>query len=233
MEDGRAVGVVAGGEELRSDLVVSNAGIKETVRDLVGEGAFDAEYVRYVDGLEISFVSIIARFALDTVISPEIKMLSGFSSEPVREYNDKLMRGEIPEELNSFIVVPSSFDPSVAPAGKQLVMMTTAVPAGIKDEYCPAILDALIKVAESHFPGLQEHALFVERVYPSDVARIMGEEGAGIGIAQQAGQAGVDRPPIKTPLEGLYIVGAEAGGSGVGTELAVNSAIEFFDTYVA
>ena len=44
---------------------------------------------------------------------------------------------------------------------------------------------------------------------------------------------GVDRPPIKTPLEGLYIVGAEAGGSGVGTELAVNSAIEFFDTYVA
>ena len=112
-------------------------------------------------------------------------------------------------------------------------MMTTAVPAGIKDEYCPAILDALIKVAESHFPGLQEHALFVERVYPSDVARIMGEEGAGIGIAQQAGQAGVDRPPIKTPLEGLYIVGSEAGGSGVGTELAVNSAIEFFDTYVA
>ena len=233
VEDGRAVGVVAGGEELRSDLVVSNAGIKETVRDLVGEGAFDAEYVRYVDGLEISFVSIIARFALDTVISPEIKMLSGFSSVPVREYNDKLMRGEIPEELNSCIVVPSSFDPSVAPAGKQLVMMTTAVPAGIKDEYCPAILDALIKVAESHFPGLQEHALFVERVYPSDAARIMGEEGAGIGIAQQAGQAGVDRPPIKTPLEGLYIVGAEAGGSGVGTELAVNSAIEFFDTYVA
>ena len=199
----------------------------------MGEGAFDAEYVRYVDGLEISFVSIIARFALDTVISPEIKMLSGFSSVPVREYNDKLMRGEIPEELNSFIVVPSSFDPSVAPAGKQLVMMTTAVPAGIKDEYCPAILDALIKVAESHFPGLQEHALFVERVYPSDAARIMGEDGAGIGIAQQAGQAGVDRPPIKTPLEGLYIVGAEAGGSGVGTELAVNSAIEFFDTYVA
>ena len=83
VEDGRAVGVVAGGEELRSDLVVSNAGIKETVRDLVGEGAFDAEYVRYVDGLEISFVSIIARFALDTVISPEIKMLSGFSSVPV------------------------------------------------------------------------------------------------------------------------------------------------------
>ena len=61
----------------------------------------------------------------------------------------------------------------------------------------------------------------------------MGEDGAGIGIGQDAGQAGIDRPSIKTPIEGLYIVGAEAGGEGVGTELAANSAIEFFDTYVA
>ena len=233
VEGGKAVGVIVDGEEVRADMIVSNAGIQETVTDLVGAECFDPAYVEYVKGLEISFVSIIARFALDTVISPEIKMLSGFSSVPVKEYNDKLMAGQVPEELNSFIVVPSSFDPSVAPEGKQLVMMTTAVPAGIKDEYCPAILEALIDVAESHFPGLREHALFVEKVYPADAARIMGEDGAGIGIAQQAGQAGVDRPAIKTPLEGLYIVGAEAGGSGVGTELAANSAIEFFDNYVA
>ena len=225
--------MIVGGEEFRADMIVSNAGIQETVRDLVGAEHFDAEYVEYVKNLEISFVSIIARFALDTVISPEIKMLSGFSSVPVKEYNDKLMAGEVPEELNSFIVVPSSFDPSVAPEGKQLVMMTTAVPAGIPDEYCPAILEALIDIAEESFPGLRDHAVFVEKVFPSDAARIMGEDGAGIGIAQQAGQAGKDRPAIKTPIEGLYIVGAEAGGAGVGTELAANSAIEFFDTYVA
>ncbi|MEG0323731.1 MAG: hypothetical protein RR619_07020, partial [Raoultibacter sp.] len=81
--------------------------------------------------------------------------------------------------------------------------------------------------------GLREHAIFVEKVLPADAARIMGEDGAGIGIAQQAGQAGVDRPKIKSPIENLYVVGAEAGGSGVGIELAVNSAIEFFDTYGA
>ena len=73
----------------------------------------------------------------------------------------------------------------------------------------------------------------MEKVLPADAARTMGEDGAGIGIAQQAGQAGTSRPSVKTPLPGLYIVGAEAGGAGVGTELAVNSAIEFFDTYVA
>ena len=233
VEDGRAVGVMVDGEEVRADMIVSNAGIKETVHDLVGADKFDADYVKYVDDLKISFVSIIARFGLDTVISPDIKMLSGFSPVPVKEYNERLLAGEVPEELNLFIVVPSSFDPSVAPEGKQLVVMTTAVPAGIKDEYCPAILDSLIAAAEKHFPGLQEHALFVDRVYPADAARLMGEDGAGIGIGQDAGQAGIDRPSIKTPIEGLYIVGAEAGGEGVGTELAANSAIEFFDTYVA
>ncbi len=233
VEDGKAVGIKAGGQEYRAPMIVSNAGIKETVRDLVGPQHFSQDYVDYVDGLEISFVSLIARFALDTVISPDIKMLSNFPSMDPRAYNDMLCRGELPDDISSFIVVPSSFDPSVAPEGSQLVMMTTAVPADIPPEHCPAILDALIDVAESHFPGLREHAVFVEKVLPADAARVMGEDGAGIGIAQQAGQAGKDRPSIKSPLEGLYIVGAEAGGSGVGTELCVNSAIEFFDSYAA
>lgn len=233
IEGGKAVGIVSKGEEFRADYIVSNAGIKETVLDLVGPECFDADYVAYIEGLEISFVSIIARFALDTIINPEIKMLSNFSSLPAKEYNDTLARGEMPDEINAFIVVPSSFDPSVAPEGKQLIMMTTAVSADLDLKYAPAILEALIDVVEEYFPGMREQALFVEKVLPEDAARIMGEGGAGIGIAQQVGQAGKDRPAIKTPIEGLYIVGAEAGGSGVGIELAVNSAIEFFDTYVA
>lgn len=231
VEDGRAVGVVANGEEYRADIIASNAGLKETIRDLVGVEHFTKEYAEYVEGLSIGFTSVVARYALDTVISPEIKMLSNFSSMPVQEYIDTIMRGEIPSEINSFIVVPSTFDPSVAPEGKQIVMMSTAVPAGIKEEYCKPILDALVDVAEHHFPGLREHAIFVEEMLPADAARIMGENAAGIGIAQEVGQAGIHRPEIKTPLPGLYIVGAEAGGAGVGTELAANSAIEFFEAY--
>lgn len=233
VEAGKAVGVESAGEEYRAPCIVSNAGIQETVRDLVGAEYFDSAYVDYVSALEISFVSIIARFALDTIINPEIKMLSNFSSMPPREYNEMLARGEVPREINSFIVVPSSFDPTVAPVGKQLIMMTTAVPADLDHRYAPAILEALIDVTEQHFPGLREHVLFVEKVLPGDAARIMGEGGAGIGIAQQAGQAGCDRPSIKSPIDGLYIVGAEAGGTGVGAELAANSALEFFNNYGA
>ena len=80
---------------------------------------------------------------------------------------------------------------------------------------------------------MREHAAFVETVMPADGARVMGERGTGIGIAQEAGQVGKKRPAIKTPLENLYVVGGDAGGSGVGLELCVNSAIDFFDVYVA
>ena len=88
-----------------------------------------------------------------------------------------------------------------------------------------------MEIKQAYFPGLREHAIFVDKVLPVDANALFGEDGAGIGIAQQVGQAGKSRPEIKTPLEGLYIVGGEAGGMGVGMELCVNSAIEFFEKY--
>lgn len=70
-----------------------------------------------------------------------------------------------------------------------------------------------------------------EVLFNSDIMTASGKGGAGIGIGQVAGQTGAYRPKIKLPVEGAYVVGAAAGGAGVGTELAVNSAIEFFDNY--
>jgi prolycopene isomerase len=158
-------------------------------------------------------------------------MLSNFSSMNPREYFETLARGELPTEINTFVVVPSNFDPSIAPEGKQLVVMTTAVAADLNPAYAPAILEAMIDSAEPYFPGLREHAIFTDTVLPADADELFGEDGAGIGIAQQVGQAGTRRPEIKTPLEGLYIVGGEAGGAGVGMELCANSAIELYEKY--
>ena len=35
-----------------------------------------------------------------------------------------------------------------------------------------------------------------------------------------------NRPRVTLPIEGLYIVGGDAGGWGIGTEMAANSAID-------
>jgi phytoene dehydrogenase-like protein len=232
VEDGRAVGVVAGGEEYRAELVVSNADIKHTVLDLAGSEHFPAEYIEYVKNLKYSFCSPIVRVALDKVLNTEIKMLGQFYAPSQHEYYDILNRGEMPDEMNLFLVIPSNFDPSTAPEGKQLVMIASPVPFGINAEYVEPIMEAMIDTAEKYIPGLREHAIFIDKTTVDGLGELSGEHGAVIGTAQTPGQAGKQRPSVKTPLEGLYIVGGEAGGAGVGTELCTLSAIEFFDTYV-
>ena len=231
VEDGKACGVIANAKQYCADTIISNADSKATVGKLVASGTFTDKYVKQVEDLEYSYASIIARFGLDSVISPDIKMLSIFSPMNPRAYDQMILKGEIPEEINTFVVVPSAFDPTIAPEGKQLIVMATAVPVALDPAYAPGVLEAMITSVESYFPHMKDQVIFADTLLPDDAELLFGESGAGIGIALQVGQVGDCRPCIKTPLEGLYMVGGEAGGSGVGIELCVNSAIEFYEKY--
>lgn len=101
----------------------------------------------------------------------------------------------------------------------------------LPEEIEARLVDKMMVTAEKYIPGLSEHIIIKEVLFNSDIMTASGKGGAGIGIGQVAGQTGAYRPKIKLPVEGAYVVGAAAGGAGVGTELAVNSAIEFFDNY--
>ena len=233
VEDGKAVGIVANGEEYRAEIIASNLGYAETIRDYVGAEYFDKPFLSYVDGLKRNYASIIARFGVDTVINPDIKMLSQFCPIDPYEYEQRLVQGNPPDEVSGFVVVPSAFDPSVAPEGTQLIVMAGVIPIDASPEAADAAYEKMVRGYEKYFPGLSDHIIFQDKVLPADSAAVLGEMGSGIGIAQNVGQTGAKRPPIKTPMPGLYIVGAEAGGAGVGTEMAARSAIEFFENYVA
>jgi prolycopene isomerase len=56
-----------------------------------------------------------------------------------------------------------------------------------------------------------------------------GQGGESYGIANTVGQAGPDRPRGDTPVKGLYVVGNDAGGFGLGTHQAVDSGFNIFD----
>jgi prolycopene isomerase len=60
-----------------------------------------------------------------------------------------------------------------------------------------------------------------------------GQGGESYGIANSVGQAGPDRPRGDTPIEGLYLVGNDAGGFGLGTHQAVDSGFNIFDMVMA
>jgi prolycopene isomerase len=229
-EKNRAVGVTAGGEEYRAGMIVSNGDIKHTILQLVGKEHFTEEYVRYVEGLTYSFAGPVWRIALDKKLT-DIKMLSQFGEIGQEQYYEKLRKGILPKQLNIFLVVPSNFSPSVAPEGKQLVTVATPVPTDLDTAVMAQLEDALLDTVEGLIPDLRKHILWIDSMNIKALKGLAGEDGGVIGIGQVVGQVGADRPKIKTPLEGLYIVGGEAGGAGIGIELATNSAMEFFDQY--
>ena len=60
-------------------------------------------------------------------------------------------------------------------------------------------------------------------------AILPGQGGESYGIANTIGQAGTDRPKGDTPIKGLYIVGNDAAGFGLGTHQALDSGFKVFE----
>jgi len=106
---------------------------------------------------------------------------------------------------NRWIVSISSFDPSSAPEGKELVAIAMMVEPGKSVEENIAIMKG--NGLEKYHPGLLEH-IEMEHVRAKLIP----------------GQTDLDRPGPRTPISGLYIVGTDTAGSGVGLQQAAQSA---------
>ena len=71
----------------------------------------------------------------------------------------------------------------------------------------------------------------VEKVWvdsPKLISEFAGESGNIIGVAQTIDPVHQRRPSMVSPLKGLCFSSTEAGGHGIGTELAAESAKELF-----
>jgi prolycopene isomerase len=94
--------------------------------------------------------------------------------------------------------------------------------------------DATLNTMRKIIPGLDEQVLFIDRTTTNWMAHWIGKEyGPAISTAQSPDQVGDRRPKVTTPIAGLYQAGDGAGGRGVGTELAADSAMECAERVVA
>ncbi|MBN2167600.1 MAG: NAD(P)/FAD-dependent oxidoreductase [Actinobacteria bacterium] len=232
VEGGHVKGVELGsGEFIESDLVLSNGGIKETVKNLVGEEHFEKDYAEYIRSLVPGTAGVCLRLALDEpVVDWELCM--SLPPDDVQDYYDHMWnRHEVPEGLPPIMASsPSNMDPSLAPEGKQSVIAIAPVQFGPRENWVKweaKMLDAI----EYTEPGIMEHIMWHDFLNPG-FYEIYGEEGSpAIGLAQIVGQAGKSRPSSESPIRGLYYVGAEAGKnvSGIATEMATESGLRCAD----
>jgi len=237
VEDGRAVGIrTTDGDVYRARCVVSNAGIQPTVLKLTDSAAFPQDYVESVRGLEPSLSFVGYRYWLDEPVFTQ-PMVMQFSDDSWWD-EDRYRRaeaGEWPEHPLLFFSVPSLYDPDLAPEDGQMLMAGTLCSPDPKSPMNQAAVELVDREMHTTFPEIDGHIVRKQAftaLHAANASRdsvVPGAGGEAIGIAQIIGQCGSTKPNVRTPLDGLYIVGCDAGGIGCGTHQAVDSGFKVAD----
>lgn len=228
VEGGKVQAVETDVGEYPADLVISNVGQRTTLI-LAGQEHFAGDYVRAAEEARDSNAYITIKYALERPVikDPVVFCMPEMPAESIFDYIDER---RAPDDPYIFMPVPSNWDPALAPEGKQLVIAGTAAPSNASDALCNDILDRVHSKVCALFPEVEKATLWQIRS-TSDDARELTSHRAGecIGLAQVPGQVGRDRLGHRTQVEGLYLVGADAGSRGIGTELAAGSALNLVD----
>ncbi len=239
VDNGRVTGVSTDKETFRAPIVISNAGIQPTVLKLVGEKHFDKSYINYVKELVPSLSFIGARYFLSKPIIPDVPFGAIISTETSWNMGKwtKAKAGQLPAEMPVWFEVPSNYDPNAAPKGKQIVLTGFLGPTDPKltDKDIKSWLDKGDEMMFKVFPDLEAAIEAREYYSPHDVCNLTrdsvlpGIGGECIGLGQVVGQGGAHKPSVRAPIQGLFYVGCDAGGIGVGTQQATDSGMKVAD----
>jgi phytoene dehydrogenase-like protein len=224
VENGRAVGVRTENAEYRAPIVVSNADGRRTLIDLLPQGILPDKERSRVRDMTYSYSMLIVRMALKHSVT-DLKLITHIVAglDPER-YEEDLLAGRFPDEMPLFMPVPSNFSPECAPEGGQLITAGSIIPYETPD--VDRLEKIVVKTAEKILPGLKDALLWRHVTTPEDLHVAVRENGAIIGLGQTVDQVGKRRLDVETLVPGLFLCGAEAGGTGVGIELAINSSFE-------
>src|SRR5262245_37412161 len=183
VEGGRVCGVVLEhGQRIDAPLVLSNADAKQTVEELVGPEAFPARYLTGLRRMKPSLSSFVVHAAASLPLSAretchETFLYSSFDHD--QAYRSSLA-GD-PSWLS--VTVPTLADPSLAPAGEHLLVLTTLIPYGAQASWRKgkdALTARLLELAERHFPGLRGRLEFVESGTPRTLERYTRNTGGAL-----------------------------------------------------
>jgi prolycopene isomerase len=237
--DGRAHGVeLADGTPLDADLVISTSSVRTTALHLCDPADLPPSYVDAAKAVRGSLSGVLVKIALDTklvqsgllfgVFSDTQDMLHAKDNLGAALYRD-VTAGKIPDVRSLFCPIPTNYDPDLAPPGHQLLTARAVAPTTDIDlaDSPAAWEESLLRTVRRIVPGLDEHTLFVDRTTVRWMEHWIGKDtGPTVSTGQTPWQIGEHRPSVRTPVDGLYLAGDCAGGRGIGTELAADSAME-------
>lgn len=238
VENGRARGVrLRSGEEIRADLVVSNADVAWTYRHLVPAEARRKWTDRKVESLDYSMSLFVWYFGTDRkyedvahhtiLLGPRYKGL----------LEDIFQRKVLAEDFSLYLHRPTATDPSMAPEGHDAFYVLSPVPhldAGVdwKERAEPYRKAIEAHLEATMLPGLSKHLVASTMLTPLGfLDDYLSFKGAAFSVQPVLTQSAYFRPHNRSEdVEHLYFVG---GGTHPGAGMpGVLSTARVLDTVV-
>jgi phytoene dehydrogenase-like protein len=228
----RAVGVVlADGDEIDADTVVSNADPHRTFLSMCRSAALPSDFLAQIRGFRIDGSSMKINLALD-----ELPRVTGDRSRSVQPYHRGILEIGPPLETLDLqqaqarrglpatgshieICFPTVHDASLAPPGKHIATIDVnsqpyRLAEGAWDDLEDDVADRVVKELGELMPNLPGAITERQVLSPLDLERVLGLTGGhALHGEMTLDQLFVFRPALhysdyRTPLSGLYLCGA-------------------------
>jgi phytoene dehydrogenase-like protein len=228
--------VLASGETLAADVVVSNADPKRTLFELLGARHLETGFVHRVRHFRTKGMAAKLHLALDAL--PEFSRLpAALAGERLiiapdlvylEHAFDAAKYGESSPFPSVEINIPTVYDRTLAPAGKHVlsavVQYAPYEPAASSDAARAQLLENTLKVLEAYSPGIRSRIVGSQLLLPADLEREFRLTGGHWHHGELALDQFLMLRPVPgaaqyaMPVNGLYLCGAgtHPGGGVMG-----------------
>ena len=216
VENGKTTGVMlASGEQIQAELVVSNADLPYTYRKLIDPSQRKQYSDQRLDRFEYACSGYILYLGLDKTYDHLRHQALYFSEDYRANLNAIFSEKTLPEEPSFHMNVPTQTDPSLAPPGHSLVYVLAPMPnleAKIDwEQAAPQVRENLLDKLERIIdPHIRRHIVWEREYRPTDWLKdINASLGTAFGsLSHGFFQSSYFRPHNKArDIHGLYFVG--------------------------
>ncbi len=227
IEHGRAAGVVdAQGCLTPADVVIASGGAQEVFFNLVGKETLSPRFAADVKTLPLMDSVFMVHLGLDMDPSPYVHGVCTYyyGTYDLEGGINMARQGQYHEGKDGFVVhVPTLHTPHMAPPGHHALTIYTICPDRLRnrewEDEKEKYADRLVEYAEKRIWGLREHTRARAILTPDDFR--VRTHTAHHAFGGTAPLMGAPKIPHKTPIDGLWFIGAQSeSGGGVSSVMA-------------
>jgi phytoene dehydrogenase-like protein len=235
---GRATGLrLASGETVEAAIIVANANAQTVFLRLIERSALPPDFISAVSRIRTDSSCFKINVAADElprwtawesrkVEGPPGSITIAENLEELEEAFEAARHGRIAPHPYLWLVTPSAFDPTVAPAGKHVVgifggHVPYALAGRVWDDAARDELFAIvIRQIERYAPGFAPHVIHKQVLVPPDLERMFDLPGGHVHHGELTLDQVFFRRPVpgcagyRSPLQSLYQCGASTHPGG-------------------